>query len=306
MRFAWLLPPDPGAAVDAATAAEDLGYDAVWIDGADSASTAVEPAPLAARLAASTSGVRVGVIAAVGREHPIELAEQMAVADLVLGGRLVLTVRPEAGTGDRLAESLDLMLDCFASHPFRHAGPTWPAPANRPENTFNLEQRIRVTPAPAQFELPVWVAGVEGRAAATERALGILADATEHVDDVTTWWEATKSEHPPLARRIRRAVRWTPPTDGARQHLDAEAAIEELRVWQRRVDLDLVVIDPVAVPDVARVSQLMADIAHHVRPRVQLDRYPPGLEAHWTTGSADPETANTESRNTESEGANHG
>lgn len=304
MRFAWLLPPEPGAAVDAATAAEDLGYDAVWIDGADAASTTIEPAPLAARLAATTSGVRVGVTAVVGRNHPIELAEQMAVADLALGGRLVLSVRSEPGTGNRLAEALDLMLDCFASHPFRHAGPTWPAPANRPENTFNLEQRIRVTPAPAQFELPVWVAGVEGRAAATERALGILADTTEDVEDVATWWEATRSEHPSLARRIRRATRWTPPTDGIGLH--TEVAVKELRVWQRRVDLDLVVVDAVAVPDLAMVSQLMADIAHHVRPRVQLDRYPPGLEAHWTSGSADPGIPNTESRNTESEGANHG
>ena len=108
MRFAWAL----DGPIDDAAAAEAHGFDAVWVGDDRIASTAV-----AASLAPSTIGLRVIVAATVGHDNPVELAEQVAVADLTLNGRLVLAVRPAVDAADRLGEVLDLLADCFGAHP---------------------------------------------------------------------------------------------------------------------------------------------------------------------------------------------
>jgi hypothetical protein len=269
MRFGWQLRPE-SARVEAVEA-EGLGYDVAWIDGRGGLS----PSVIAASLAADTTGIRVGITEPVGVDNPIQLAEEVAVADLALGGRLSLAVRPVEGTLEHLPEVLDLLLDCFASHPFRHPGPRWPAPANLEQNVFNLEERIRVAPAPAQLELPVWVAGPAGRGCATERGLGFIADAEETVDQLAAEWCEVIAAHPALARRIRRSAFWSPPMDG--DQLDIEASVAHLRALQRSIGLDLVIVEA----DTEHPSRLMAEVSRFVRPRVQLDRLPPGLDDHW-------------------------
>jgi alkanesulfonate monooxygenase SsuD/methylene tetrahydromethanopterin reductase-like flavin-dependent oxidoreductase (luciferase family) len=272
MRFAWALTGPVGGAAAEAVAAESAGFDAVWIERAD-----VEPAALAAHVAVATTGLRVGVTAALGVDHPIELAEQIAVADLALNGRLVLAVRPAPGTESRFAEALDLLLACFGSHPFGHEGEAWRVPANLPTNVFNVETNVRVTPSPAQFELPVWVAGTSGRQAAVDRCLGVLIDDEERIEDVAAWWATTRAARPAMAGRMRRAQRWRLP--GTAGDLDADGAVDELRAAQRAVDLDLVVAEPGHFdPDYRAVMDAVMQL---VRPRLQLDRYPPGLEQHW-------------------------
>jgi alkanesulfonate monooxygenase SsuD/methylene tetrahydromethanopterin reductase-like flavin-dependent oxidoreductase (luciferase family) len=273
MRFAWALTGPLGGAAAEAAAAESAGFDAVWIERAD-----VEPAALGAHVAVATTGLRVGVTAALGADHPIELAEQMAVADLVLNGRLVLAVRPAPGTESRFAEALDLLLDCFGSHPFRHEGEAWRVPANLPTNVFNVETKVRVTPAPAQFELPVWVAGASGRQAAVDRCLGVVIDDDERGEDVAAWWDETRAARPGLARRMRRARRWRLPARADR--LDADGAVDALRAAQRELDIDLVVAETGHL-DPADQQGMMSAVIASVRPRLQLDRYPPGLEQHW-------------------------
>ena len=228
--------------------------------------------------------MRIGITASVGLDHPIELAEEAAVADLALGGRLVLGVRPVVGADDALPEILELLLECFASHPFRHQGRRWQVPANLDHNVFNLEDLVRVAPAPAQLELPVWVVGPSGRRAAAERGLGVVADADEPTADLARWWAETNAEHPNLVRRIRRSAIWEPPLDDGRVVVDE--AVDELRGLQRAIGLDLVIVHH------ARGSSsdaVMSDVSRFVRPLVQLDRLPPGLEAHWSeTHDRDP------------------
>jgi alkanesulfonate monooxygenase SsuD/methylene tetrahydromethanopterin reductase-like flavin-dependent oxidoreductase (luciferase family) len=261
-----------------AVSAERAGFDVVWVDDG-----ACNGAAVAASLAAHTSGIRVVIGARVGDAHPIELAEEVAVADLALGGRTVLAVSPAEGAVDRLSESLDLLLEAFGSHPFRHPGPHWPAPANLAGNVFNLEQRIRVTPPPAQLELPVWVVGAAGRSAANDRALGVVFDVDEAVDEIRAWWRATSTSSPAQVRRMRRSLLWSPTIDGGR--LALAAAVDELRELRDAGDLDLVVVD---VPtghggELAddQLDDLLDDISREVRPRLQLDRLPPGLDEHW-------------------------
>ena len=174
MRFAWALGESIGDAAAEAVAAEAHGFDAVWVGDDALASTAV-----AASLAPSTVGLRVVVAATVGHDHPVELAEQVAVADLTLNGRLVLAVRPADDAVDRLGEVLDLLADCFGAHPFRSDGPVWPTPANLPSNVFNVEDGSGLPHRRPSSSSRVWVAGAAGRAAAVERALGVVFDAAE-------------------------------------------------------------------------------------------------------------------------------
>jgi hypothetical protein len=273
MRFGWQVQPRSARAETAQ--AEALGYDMVWIDGRGG----VSPTVIAASLAVDATGIRVGVTESVGIDHPIELAEEVAVADLALGGRLSLAVRPIDGTVEHLPEVLDLLLDCLASHPFRHAGPQWPAPANLEQNVFNLEERIRVAPAPAQIELPVWVAGQPGRHFAAERGLGFVADADETLDDLATAWNDVAVAHPTLVRRIRRSAVWSPPMDGDR--VDVGESVGQLQALQRSIGLDLVIIDADNDTGTKQRGRLMAEVSRFVRPRVQLDALPPGLDEHW-------------------------
>lgn len=265
-----MLPP--AATVATAVAAESLGFDVVWIDDSHPAS----PTVVAASLAVDTTGIRVGLTASVGTDHPIELAEEVTVADLALGGRLALAVRPVAGAADDLPEILDLLQECFASHPFRHPGPRWPAPANLEQNVFNLEDRIRVTPSPAQLELPLWVAGRFGREAAAERGLGILTDVDESADELAVWWDDLAVRQPAVLRRIRRNATWEPPMRDGR--VDVDVAVDHLRTLQRSIGLDLVVA--CGRGDGSDLA-VMADLSRFVRPLVQLDRLPPGLVEHW-------------------------
>jgi len=275
MRFGWSL---AGATlVDDTIDAERLGYDIVWVDDSAMSATAV-----AASLSAVTSGLRIGVTEAVGGDHPIELAEEAAVADLALGGRLVLGVRPVAEAEEATSEILDLLFECFASHPFRHAGERWTVPAHLEQNVFNLEDLIRVSPSPAQFELPIWVVGAAGRQSAVERGLGFVVDPTESPAELATWWAGVRSQQPKLFRRIRRAAFWTPPIEAGRVALDE--AVSQLRNLQESIGLDLAVVtvDGDLADDAEQAGIVRSDIARFVRPLVQLDRLPPGLEQHWS------------------------
>lgn len=278
MRFGWQLDP---ADVGPAAMLEGCGYDLVLIPA-----TARSATVAAATLATTTSALRVVVAEEVGTEHPVELAEEIAVADLVLGGRALLAIRPAPGVADRFAEVLDLLSDAFGAHPFRHEGDVWTVPANLPENRFNIESLVRVMPAPAQLDLPIWIAGPVGRSEALERGFGVLADSGEDVAELGSWWAAAATAAPGRVRRMRRAMVWEPPVVAGR--LDVTAAVDDLRRRQAAIGLDVVIVRPAAGVD---IDTLAADLATEVRPRVQLDRLPPGLDDHWTAHRAATHTS---------------
>ena len=117
--------------------AEAQGYQAVWV----SVSPGTEPTAgqglfAAAYLAERTASARVGLRSAppVGL-HPLRLAEDLAVLDIVTGGRL-----DWAPTDAASPECLDVILRAWRGEPFAHEGEQYafpeltclPPPVQRP------------------------------------------------------------------------------------------------------------------------------------------------------------------------------
>lgn len=257
---------------DDAVLAEELGFDLVWIDESDA------PAPLAvaAAVAPRTSGIRIVTAVAAG-PNPVTLAEEAAVADLASGGRLVLAL----GGDDEalLRESVELLFHAFAARPFRHEGPRWPTPARLPEHE-RAEQRIRVTPPPAQLELPIWLRGEAACAVARAGNLAFVAEGPGAAAE----WSVLDVSLGLAARRLRRpALR---PLDVAGDGaLDADALVAALRREQDAWGLDVAVLAPPAGLAPAAHERCLRTVATAVRPRLQLDRLPDGLDAYWRTRS---------------------
>lgn len=280
MRFGLVVDAlDPAGPLDdlirQAAAAEQAGFDLVWLP--ELAGSIPSPAVAAAALAPHTSSVHVAVELQAG-VNPVYLAEEAAVADLCLGGRLVLAVTSD--DADLLAETADVLLAATSARPFRHEGTRWQIPANLPENVVNREERVRVTPATAQLELPIWLSGPAAPEPARERCLTHVGSANDSTESVATEWQRTAERLGRAADRLRRvAVRALPSSEGMR--VDTDALVDRLRADQCAWGMDIALIQfPHQMSQPDRLRTLDA-IAAHVMPRVQLDRLPPGLEQHW-------------------------
>ena len=230
------------ASVEESRVAEDVGFDLLWIDEA----TAGQPAPtslaFAAALAPHLRTISVGAVVHLGLDHPSDAVEKVAEVDRLLDGRLVTCLRPAPGTDDRFAEAVDRFLAGLASGP-----------------------------STAQIEPTIWVAG-DASVAAT-RGLAYVADGAA---DGAGSWPVIESALGRRALRLRRPARWPVDTSGA-AGLDVHDLADELAAAQRGWGLDTAIL---TLPAAGR-EELMIRIAHDVRPRVQLDRLPPGLSEYW-------------------------
>jgi natural product biosynthesis luciferase-like monooxygenase protein len=145
------------ATLDHLAEAEDLGFDSVWVNEHHfhryGGMMPTLPTMLAA-LSQRTSRVRLGTsVVVLPLHHPLSMAEQLAMVDLLSGGRLefgigrgfvahdyeVLGV-PYADAQARLLESLEVILSAWTRAPFSHRGTyyqfmdleVWPRPEQRP------------------------------------------------------------------------------------------------------------------------------------------------------------------------------
>jgi hypothetical protein len=131
----------------------------------------------------ATEFVRVIVSVKLGLEHPVTIAEELAVLDNVNNGRTVVLADTGALTVADAADEVAVVREALGNRPLRHVGPRWKAPAGLPANS-TAPEAIAVTPKPAQLEVPFWVAGqaageVAGIAALPELAQDPAASATD-------------------------------------------------------------------------------------------------------------------------------
>ena len=183
MRYAVNIPPftDAGEIVAMATAAEEAGWDAVFLwdhlqwdlaYGLD----VHDPWTLLGAIAARTETVRLGTcVTPLSRRRPHVLAKQLVTLDHLSGGRSMLGVGlgepPDADFADfgdeadpairaaRLDESLALLDRLLAGARVDHDG-----------NHFRVHAELR-PPARQQPRPPIFVAGVAPHRRPLERAL---------------------------------------------------------------------------------------------------------------------------------------
>ncbi|HLQ35942.1 MAG TPA: LLM class flavin-dependent oxidoreductase [Chloroflexota bacterium] len=161
------------ATLEQLVAAEGLGFDSVWVNEHHfhryGGMMPALPTMLAA-LAQRTSGVRLGTsVVLLPLHHPVQVAEELAMVDLLSNGRLELGIGrgfvahdyevmgvDYAEAQERLFESLEVILKAWSGEPFTHEGKyfhlsnleVWPVPEQRPHPPIWMA----ASNSPASFE----------------------------------------------------------------------------------------------------------------------------------------------------------
>src|SRR3954452_22424145 len=152
--------------LDLIVGAEAIGADAVWFSEHHFFEDGYLPQPLtmAAAVAARTSRVRIGtaiVLAAI--RHPMHLAEEAALVDIISGGRMELGI----GAGYRKP-----YYDVVGADMDKRMGLTDKATVE----VRRLLETDGVTPPPVQRPFPIWLGyqGPQGAARAGRLGVGLL------------------------------------------------------------------------------------------------------------------------------------
>ncbi|MBA3887799.1 MAG: LLM class flavin-dependent oxidoreductase [Acidobacteria bacterium] len=181
-------------------AAEPLGYDSVWTSEHHFVEDGYLPSSLLflAAVAARTSRVRLGtLILLLPLHHPLRVAEDAAVLDLISNGRVDLGVAagyrveefeafqvPHKERGARMDEGLAILQGAWADGPFSHEGKAY---------SF---RDVNVTPKPLQKPVPIFMGG-QSRAAirrAAKYGCHLLPSSTTEFNLVEVYHEALR-EH---------------------------------------------------------------------------------------------------------------
>ncbi len=146
------------SALEQMLAAEPMGYQSVWLAEHHFNDYGLCPAPpvLAAYVAARTRTLRFGMgVSLLPLHHPVDLAEQLAVLDVVSGGRLDVGIgrggtlqdyqtfqSDRADARARVEEGITLMQQAWRGAPFDFRG------------RFHQAERLHVRPRPVQQPHP--------------------------------------------------------------------------------------------------------------------------------------------------------
>jgi len=181
-------------------AAEALGYDSVWMSEHHFADDGYLPSSLLvlAAVAARTRRVRLGtLVLLLPLHHPLRVAEDAAVLDILSGGRLDLGVAagyrvaefdgfgiPHGERGSRIDEAVQVLQKAWSDAPVSFQG-----------RHFRFEN-VNVTPKPLQKPLPLYMGGQSPAAIrrAARLACHLLPSSTTAFDVLGTY-RRTLEEH---------------------------------------------------------------------------------------------------------------
>jgi len=206
--------------------------------------------PLTAVIAATyastaTEFVRVAVRVTLGLEHPVQIAEEIAVLDNVNNGRTIVLADTGQLDAAAAADEVAVMREALSSRPIQHDGPVWKVPAGLPANA-QAPTSISVTPKPAQLEVPFWVTGPSAAAVAAQHALPLLAHSVDEAD----------------------ASRMVQP---ARDAISGDVSRDRDRVstWAKAGATHLLIDLPEGP-----LAQTMIDVSRHLAPEVGMPHFP--------------------------------
>ncbi|MEU7036802.1 LLM class flavin-dependent oxidoreductase [Streptomyces sp. NPDC046237] len=183
------------AALAMAAYADEHGVDTVQTEEHHGAANNWLPSPFAfaGAVFGATKRIAVTVSAIIGPLHdPLRLAEEIAVLDLLSGGRLVTVAgigyRPEEyeergvdwGRRGKLQDLLlETLLKAWSGEPFTYQGRT-----------------VRVTPRPLSRPHPLLLVGGSSKAAARRAArLGLPLFPSAHLPELETYYRQQCAEH---------------------------------------------------------------------------------------------------------------
>ena len=174
MHHALFIPPfgelaDPAALVDIAVAAEEAGWDGLFLwdpvlRPASEPWAIADPWVALAAVAAATRRIRIGpMVTPLVRRRPQKLARETVTLDLLSGGRLTLGLGLGVDTGrelsafgevvdarargDLLDEGIDLLVRLWSGEEVHHSG------------THFTADGVRFLPTPVQQpRIPIWCA----------------------------------------------------------------------------------------------------------------------------------------------------
>jgi len=212
------------------------------VAGAGNPLTAVTAATYAST---ATEFARVVVRVTLGLEHPVFIAEEIAVLDNVNNGRTI--VLADTGHLDEAAaeDEVAVLRESLAGRPIQHAGPVWKVPAGLPANPQSPDM-IAVTPKPPQLEVPFWVMGEAAAKVAAAQRIPRLAISVDQAGDGGFVQPARDAISGDVARDRERVGAW------------ARAGFTHLFI-------DL--------PD-APVEDLMINVSRHLAPEVGMPYFP--------------------------------
>ena len=227
-------------ALEIAELAEELGFAKVWVSEHHFLNYSYSSRPLVflSHLAARTKRIRLGTaILPLSLHHPLVVAEELAMVDLLSGGRLEIGI----GKGYQKYQFDRLGID-VAEAPLRYADSLEIIPLALQGATFSYEGQYykvpptRIFPQPVQNPIPRWMVGNttkrETIADAITRGANLFTGGLEPVSRMIN----VRQAYPELFAAAGHAVRigTQRPTFVTDNHADALRAAQE-GLWHGRI-----------------------------------------------------------------------
>jgi len=177
--------------VEYAKCMDERGYDTFWMAEHHFQPEGTELIPnllmMAMHLCGVTKNLRIGCgFNVVPMWHPLRLAEDYAMADILTGGRVIFGVargyhtrevetfgaplRDQNANRELFEEGVDILFKAFEGKPFSHKGKYYTIPPEVPYRGYTLKE-ITLVPAPERLPVECWQPIQSG----SERAFDFMA-----------------------------------------------------------------------------------------------------------------------------------